>query len=153
MVSANAKMDTAFESLRTPLDNEGNFGKVMFRIQNPDDKGDGKGTRTTWLYLNDKLSNTPRDLQVMFAIPYFQITTYQFYPKGENKPNEAPAITRNRPFHVFVAKQLSYPSQYREFKLDIGDLKILKVVGMGAFGTVFLGKIASTNKYYAVKML
>jgi hypothetical protein len=75
-------MDKAFESLRTPLNNEGNFGKVMFRFKNMDDKGDGKGTRTTYLYLNDKLSFTDQDYQVMFAIPYFQITTYQFYDKG-----------------------------------------------------------------------
>ena len=75
-------MDKAFESLRTPLDNEGNFGKVMFRIKHDDDKGDGKETTTRYLYLNDKLSNTPQDLQVMFAIPYFQIITYQFYDKG-----------------------------------------------------------------------
>ena len=32
-------------------------------------------------------------------------------------------------------------------------MKLLTVVGEGAFGKVFLAKIASTNKYYGVKML
>ena len=30
---------------------------------------------------------------------------------------------------------------------------MLTVLGQGAFGTVFLGKITSTNKFYAIKML
>ena len=62
-------------------------------------------------------------------------------------------ITRNRPFHCFVVYQISYPSQFRLFQLEIGDLKLLTVVGEGAFGTVFLGKISTTNKYYGIKML
>ena len=33
MVSANRVMAKAFESLRSPLPNEGNFVKVMFRIK------------------------------------------------------------------------------------------------------------------------
>ena len=30
---------------------------------------------------------------------------------------------------------------------------MLTVVGKGAFGTVFLGKVITTNKFYAIKML
>jgi serine/threonine protein kinase len=37
--------------------------------------------------------------------------------------------------------------------MNLDDLKLLTIVGKGAFGTVFLGKMATTNKYYAVKML
>lgn len=37
--------------------------------------------------------------------------------------------------------------------MNLDDLKLLTIVGKGAFGTVFLGKMTSTNKYYAVKML
>lgn len=37
--------------------------------------------------------------------------------------------------------------------LKAGDLDILRPIGKGAFGDVFLGKISSTNKYYGVKML
>ena len=35
----------------------------------------------------------------------------------------------------------------------MGDLDLLTVIGKGAFGKVFLGKIAATGKFYAVKML
>jgi len=62
-------------------------------------------------------------------------------------------MTDNRPFHVFVVKQLSYEAQYKTFAMNLDDLKLLTIVGKGAFGTVFLGKMATTNKYYAVKML
>jgi serine/threonine protein kinase len=37
--------------------------------------------------------------------------------------------------------------------LNAGDLDILKPIGKGAFGDVFLGKMSSTNKFYGVKML
>lgn len=37
--------------------------------------------------------------------------------------------------------------------MNLDDLKLLTVVGQGAFGTVFLGKLSTTNKYYAIKML
>jgi serine/threonine protein kinase len=30
---------------------------------------------------------------------------------------------------------------------------MITVIGKGAFGTVFLGKLSTTNKYYAIKML
>lgn len=40
-----------------------------------------------------------------------------------------------------------------QFELALDDLKMLTVVGQGAFGTVFLGKLSTTNKYYAIKML
>jgi serine/threonine protein kinase len=30
---------------------------------------------------------------------------------------------------------------------------MLTVLGKGAFGTVFLGKLTNTNKFYAIKML
>ena len=78
---------------------------------------------------------------------------YALYSKHDRLENEDPDITRNRPFHCFVVEQISYPSQYRQFQLDIDDLKLLTVVGQGAFGTVFLGKISTTNKYYGIKML
>ena len=48
---------------------------------------------------------------------------------------------------------MSYESQYMQFELALDDLKMLTVVGQGAFGTVFLGKLSTTNKYYAIKML
>lgn len=71
----------------------------------------------------------------------------------ETLKKEKPAITRNRPFNVFVVKQMSYKSQYKTFAMNLDDLKLLTVVGQGAFGTVFLGKLSTTNKYYAIKML
>jgi serine/threonine protein kinase len=37
--------------------------------------------------------------------------------------------------------------------LKLNDLDLLTVLGKGAFGKVFLGKLSSTNKFYAVKML
>jgi hypothetical protein len=113
LVSANANMKTAFASLRTPLKNEGDYVKVMLRIKyDDDDKGDGKGTHTKYLVLNEKLSLTfKEDAQVMFAIPYFNIMAYQYYKEEEKiKKGEPKEITRNRPFHCFVVKQLSYPS-------------------------------------------
>tara|TARA_B110000285_G_C15074572_1_gene589965 strand:+ start:400 stop:567 length:168 start_codon:yes stop_codon:yes gene_type:complete len=48
---------------------------------------------------------------------------------------------------------VSYDGQYNDLTLNAGDLDILKPIGKGAFGDVFLGKMSSTNKYYAVKML
>ena len=33
------------------------------------------------------------------------------------------------------------------------DLDLMCVLGFGAFGKVFLGKLSSTNKYYGIKML
>jgi len=109
MVSANKDMATAFKNLRSPLKNEGNFVKVMFRVK-IDNVGDGNGTRTTCVVLNDKLSHTPNDIQVMMAIPYFKIMQYAYYKEGESATNEDAVITRNRPFHVFVVGQISYPS-------------------------------------------
>jgi len=44
------------------------------------------------------------------AIPYFKIMQYAFYKDGEKGKEEDPVITRNRPFHVFVVSQISYPS-------------------------------------------
>jgi hypothetical protein len=61
MVSANKDMATAFKSLRSPLKNEGNFVKVMFRVK-IDNAGDGNGTKTTCIVLNEKLSHTPLDI-------------------------------------------------------------------------------------------
>ena len=59
-------------------------------------------TRTTCILLNDKLSHTPEDQQVMFAIPYFKMGMYALYKEGETVKGEDPSITQNRPFHVFV---------------------------------------------------
>ena len=75
----------------------------MFRIK-IDKEGDKQGTQTTCLVLNDKLSHTAKDIQVMLAIPYFKIMQYAFYEAGAGKApaSEDPVITRNRPFHVFV---------------------------------------------------
>lgn len=89
----------------------------------------------------------------MFALPYFKIGQYALYKDNETVANEDPCITENRPFHVFVVHQISYPSQYSQFQLSIDDLKLLTVVGQGAFGTVFLGKLSTTNKFYGIKML
>jgi hypothetical protein len=61
MVSANKDMAKSFASLRSPLKNEGNFVKVMLRIK-IDNEGDGAGTRTTCVVLNNELSHTPNDL-------------------------------------------------------------------------------------------
>ena len=47
----------------------------------------------------------------------------------ETLKKEKPAITRNRPFNVFVVKQLSYKSQYKTFAMNLDDLKLLTVVG------------------------
>jgi hypothetical protein len=52
MVSANKDMAKSFASLRSPLKNEGNFVKVMLRIK-IDNEGDGDGTQTTCVLLND----------------------------------------------------------------------------------------------------
>ena len=89
----------------------------------------------------------------MFAIPFFKISAQAPYKKGEVVNGEDEIITKNRPFHVFVVHQISYPSQYRQYQMNVDDLKLLTVVGQGAFGTVFLGKMSTTNKYYGVKML
>lgn len=35
----------------------------------------------------------------------------------------------------------------------MGDLDLLTVIGKGAFGKVFLGKLAATGNFYGVKML
>ena len=82
---------------------------------------------------------------------------YSLFGKGSDKvkipEGEKECITKNRPFHVFVVKQLSYKSQYKTIAMNLDDLKMLTVVGQGAFGTVFLGKMTTTNKYYAIKML
>ena len=51
MISANHKLADAFKSLRSPLKNEGNYIKVMFRVK-IDNVGDGNGTRTTCVVLN-----------------------------------------------------------------------------------------------------
>ena len=37
--------------------------------------------------------------------------------------------------------------------MSINNLKLLTVVGKGSFGTVFLGQLKTTGKYYALKML
>ena len=58
LVSANRDMPDSFKSLRSPLRNEGNFVKVMIRIK-IDNEGDGEGTRTTCILLNDQLTHTP----------------------------------------------------------------------------------------------
>jgi hypothetical protein len=52
LVSANKDMAKSFASLRSPLKNEGNFVKVMIRVK-IDKEGDGAGTRTTCIVLND----------------------------------------------------------------------------------------------------
>ena len=81
----------------------------MFRIK-IDKEGDNQGTQTTCLVLNDKLSHTAKDIQVIFAIPYFRISMYAFYEADKAPANEDLVITRNRPFHVFIVNQISYPS-------------------------------------------
>ena len=96
----------------------------------------------------------------MYVVPKFQMMKkggYSLFGLASEKvkipATEKPIITKNRPFHVLVVNQLSYASQYKTIAMSIDDLKLLTVVGQGAFGTVFLGKLSTTNKYYAIKML
>jgi hypothetical protein len=78
----------------------------MFRIYI--DKEGKDGTLTNCILLNRALSFDADAEQVMFDIPYFKIENYAHFKIGEAAADEDEAITRNRPFHVFVVRQMTY---------------------------------------------
>lgn len=78
----------------------------MFRIH-IDNKGLA-GTKVNCMLLNKLLSIDETQEQVMFDIPLFQMENYALFKENEGKPDEDPDIKRNRPFHVFVVKQMTY---------------------------------------------
>jgi len=51
-----------------------------------------------------------------------------YHEKKGGKP-EHDFILRNRPFHVFEVKQISYKAQYIDYYLSVDDLNLLCVLG------------------------